>query len=188
MKNYDESVKINHNVNWPYSPYHSYRILIIGGSGSGKTNVSLNLTEHQRPDIDKIYLDVKDPFELLINWREKGIEILKNPKAFIGYSQTNDDVYEHLENYNSTKKRGVLIVFCDVIADMESNKTSSPIVTELFLRGRTLDIFHIFISQSHFKMRLNATYFVLKILNKRKPQQISSNHLSDIDSKDFMKL
>ena len=71
---------------------------------------------------------------------------------------------------------------------MESNKTSSPIVTELFLRGRTLDIFHIFISQSHFKMRLNATYFVLKILNKRKPQQISSNHLSDIDSKDFMKL
>ena len=38
MKNYDESVKINHNVNWPYSPYHSYRILIIGGSGSGKTH------------------------------------------------------------------------------------------------------------------------------------------------------
>ena len=75
MKNYDQSVKINHNPNWPYIPDHPYRILIIGGSGSGKTNVLLNLIKHQRPDIDKIYLYVKDPFEskyqLLINGREK---------------------------------------------------------------------------------------------------------------------
>ena len=60
MKNYDESVKINHNPIWSYIPEHLYRILIIGGSGSGKTNVLLNSIIHQRPDIDKIYLQVKD--------------------------------------------------------------------------------------------------------------------------------
>ena len=63
MKNYDQSVKINHNTNWPYIPDHSYRILIIGGSGSGKTNVLMNLIKHQRPDIDKMYLYFKDPLE-----------------------------------------------------------------------------------------------------------------------------
>ena len=63
MENYDQSVKINHNTNWLYIPDHTYRILIIGGSGSRKTNVILNLIKHQRPDIGKIYLYVKDPFE-----------------------------------------------------------------------------------------------------------------------------
>ena len=71
----------------------------------------LNLIKHQRPDIDKIYLYVKDPFEstyqLPINGREKkkGIEILKNSKAFIGYSQTIDDVYENLEGCNQKKEK-----------------------------------------------------------------------------------
>ena len=88
MKNYDQSVEINHNPNCPYIPDHPYRILTIGGSESGNINVLLNLIKHQRPDTDKIYLYVKDPFEskyqLLIIGREKvGIEILKNPKAFI---------------------------------------------------------------------------------------------------------
>ena len=146
-----------HNLNKLYISYQLYRILIIGGSGSGKTNVLLNLIKHQRPDIDKIYLYVKDPFEskyqLLINGREKvGIENLKNPKAFIDYSQTIDDVYENLEDYNPTKKRRVLIVFDDMIADMESNKKLSPKVTELFLRGRKLNISLVFISQSYFKV------------------------------------
>ena len=97
MKNYDQSVEIKHNLNWAYIPDHPYKILIIGGSGLGKTNVLLNLIRHQRPDIDKIYLYVKDSFEskyqLLINGREKvGIKTLKNPKAFFDYSQTIDDV------------------------------------------------------------------------------------------------
>ena len=75
MKNYNQSVEINHNPNWSYIPDHPYRILIIGGSGSGKTNVLLNLIKNQRPDIDKIYLYVNDPFESkyqsLIKEREK---------------------------------------------------------------------------------------------------------------------
>ena len=86
MKNYDESVDIKHNPNWPYIPAHPYRILIIDGSETGKTNVLLNLIKHQRPDIDKIYLYNKDPFEskyqLLINEREKvANEKLKKPKG-----------------------------------------------------------------------------------------------------------
>ena len=87
----------------------------------------LNLIKHQRPDIDKIYLYVKDPFEskyqLLINGREKvGNLKLKKSKAFIDYSQTIDDVYENVEDYNLTKKRKVFIMFDDMIADMEANK------------------------------------------------------------------
>ena len=116
MKNYDESVEINHIKNWPYIPNHPYRILIIGGSGSGKTNMLLNLVKDQQPDIDKIYLYVKDPFEsnyqTLINGREKWrIKNLKNPKAFINYSQTIDDVSKYLEGYNPKK---MLVVFPSV--------------------------------------------------------------------------
>ena len=91
IKNYDQSVEINRNPNWPYIPDHPDRILIVGGAGSVKTNILLNVIKHQRPDIDKIYLFVKDPFEwkyqFLINGREiVRIEILKNPKPFIDYS------------------------------------------------------------------------------------------------------
>ena len=94
----------------------------------------LKLIKHQQPDIDKIYLYVKDPlkskYQLLINGREKvGIENLKSPKAFIHYSRKIDNVYGNLEDYNPTKKRRVSIVFDDMIADMESNKKLSPIVT-----------------------------------------------------------
>ena len=192
MKNYDQSVEINHNPNRSYIPDHPYRILIAGDSGSGKTNLLLDLTKHQRPDIDKIYLYVKDPFEsehqLLINGREKiGIESLKNPKAFVDYSQTVDDVYGHLEDYNPTKKRRVLIVFDDMISDMESNKKLSPIATELFLRGRKLNFLLTLISQSYFKVskfiRLDVThYFIMKIPKKF----LASNHSFEIDFTDCM--
>ena len=156
------------------------------------------MVKHQRSDIDKIYLYIKDPFklkcQLLIDEREKvRIENLKNPKAFVDYSQTIDDVYENLEDYNPTKKRRVLIVFDDMIADMESNKKLSPKVTELFLRGKKLNISLDFLSKSYFKVpetiRLNSTnYFIMKIPNKSELQQIASNHSFDIDSQDFMKL
>ena len=107
---------------------------------------------YQLSDIDKIYLYVKDPFEskyqLHINGREKGgIEKLKNPKSFIDYSQTVDDAYENLKDYNPIKKRRVLIVFDNMIWNII--KKISPIVTELFLRGRKLNISLVFISQSY---------------------------------------
>ena len=131
---------------------------------------------------------------MLINAAKKvGIKRLKNPKAFIDYSQTIHDVYENLEDYNPTKKRRVLIVFDDMITDMEFNEKLSPIVTELFLERKKLNISLAFTSQSHLKvpkaLRLNATrYFIIKLPNKRELQQIASNNLSDIDFKDFMKL
>ena len=149
MKIYDKSFKKNHNPNLLYIPDHPYTILIICGSGSGKTNVLLNLIKHQRPDTDKIYLYIKDPFEskyqLLNNGGEKvGIENLKNPKTFIDYSQTIDDVYKDLEDYQPTKKRKVLIDFDNMIGDIESNKKLSLIVTEFFLRARKLNISLVF--------------------------------------------
>ena len=74
IKNYDESIEINHNLNWPYILDHPYMVLIVGGLGSGKTNVLLNSIRNQQPHIDKTYLYVKDSFEskyqLLIIGRE----------------------------------------------------------------------------------------------------------------------
>ena len=63
VKNYDELLLINYNQNWPYISDHFDRILIIGSSGSGKTNELLNFIKHQQPDVDKIYLYVKNPFK-----------------------------------------------------------------------------------------------------------------------------
>ena len=86
-----------------------------------------------------------------------------------------------------------MIVFDDMIADMINNEKLNPIVTELFIRGRKLNIYIFFITQSYFKVpkdvRLNSThFFIMKILNKRELQQIALNHSSDIDFKDFMKI
>ena len=118
---------------------------------------------------------------------------LKNPKALIDYSQKIDDVYENLEEYNATKKRKVLIVFDDMIANMEVNKKLTPMLTELFSRRRKLKISLVFISQSNFKVpktiRLKVThYFIMKIPNKTELLQIASSQLSDIAFKDSMKL
>ena len=93
MINFDDYTnenKTKYNQNWPYIPDHPYRILIIGGSGSGKSNVLLNLIENQ-PDIDKIYLYAKDhheaKYQYWINIREKvGLKRFNDPKAFIEYS------------------------------------------------------------------------------------------------------
>ena len=104
----------------------SIRILIIGGSGSGKTNALLNLINNQ-PDIDKIYLYTKDPYEakyqLLISKKEStGLKLLFDPKAFIEYSNDMQDVYKKIEEYNADEERKILIVFDDMIADVINKK------------------------------------------------------------------
>ena len=147
MINFDDYVnenKTEHNKNWPYTPDYPYRILIIGGSGSGKTNVLLNLIENQ-PDIDKIYLYGKDPceakYQYLINIHEKvGLKRFNDPKAFIEYFNDMHNVYKNIDDYNSDKENKSLIVFDDMIADTIHNKKLNSIVTELFISGRKLNI------------------------------------------------
>ena len=168
MINFDDYTNeniIEHNLKWPHIPDHPYRILIIVGSGSRKTNALLNLINNQ-PNIGKIYLYAKDPYEkkyqYLINKREKvGLSHFSDPKAFMEYSNDMKDVYKNIEDYNPIKKRKVLIKY--------------------------------FITQSYFKVpkdvRLNSThFFIMKIPNKRELQQIALNHSSDIDFKDFMNI
>ena len=104
---YSNENKIKHNSDWSYIPYHPYRILIIGGSGSGKTNTLLNLINNQ-PDIDKIYLYAKDPYEMkyqyLINKRESvGINHFNDSKAFIECSNDMQDVCENIDESNPDK-------------------------------------------------------------------------------------
>ena len=103
------------------------------------------------------------------------------------------DVYKNIDEYNPDKENKILIVFDDMIADMINNKKLNSIVTELFIRGRKLNISLVFITQSYFKVskdvRLNSThFFIMKIPNNRELQQISLNHLSDINSKYFIKI
>ena len=144
-------------------------------------NALLNLINNQ-PDIDKLCPYAKDPYEAkyqyLINKREKlGLDHFNDPKAFIDYSNNMQDVYKNIEEYNLGEKRKVLIVFDDMIADMiNDNKKLIPVVTELFIRGRKLNIAIVFVTQSYFKVpkdvRLNSThFFIMRIPNKRELEQ-----------------
>ena len=110
----------------------------------------MNLINNQ-PDIDKIYLYKKNPYEAkyryLISKHQKVVlDHSKDPKASIEYSNDMQDVYKNIEDYNLGKKRKVLIVFDDMIADMINNKKLNPVVTELFIRDRKLNISIAFIS------------------------------------------
>ena len=115
-----------HNEKWPYIPDHPYRIMITGGAGSGKRNVLINLINEQN-NIDKIYLYGKDlgelKYEFLIKKHENvGIKHLNNPNAFIECSNTMDDVYENINDYNPIKKGEKLIGFDNMTADITKNK------------------------------------------------------------------
>ena len=112
---------------------------------------------------------------------------------FIEYSNTMDDVYNNIDYYNLKRKRKVLIVFDDMIADIMTNKKFQAIIKELFIRCRKLNISLVFITQSYFsvpkEVRLNSThYLIMKIHNRRELQQIAIDHSADIDYKDFLKI
>ena len=114
-----------HNKKWSFIPDYPYRILITGGSWSGKTNTLLNLIKEQ-DDINKIYLHAKDlsapKYELLIKKHEDpGIKHLNDSNASIECSDTMDDVYENIDEYKPTRRRKILLVFDDMIADIMSN-------------------------------------------------------------------
>ena len=157
----------------------------------------MNLIEDQ-PDIDKIYFYAKDSCEAkyqnLIKIREKvGIDHHNDPRAYIEYSNDMRDVYKNISYYNPYKENKILIVFDDMIADMINNKKLNSIVTELFIRGRKLNISLVFITQSYFKVpkdvRLNTThFFITKIPSKGELKQIVTNHSLDISPKDFINI
>ena len=116
--------------------------------------------------IDKIYLCVKDlnepKYQLLIKKREDvGIKHLNDPKVFIEYSVTVDDVYNNIDDYNPKRNKKNLIVFDDIIGDINANKKFQTIIKDLFFRCRKLNISLAFIRQSFFfvprKIRLNST-------------------------------
>ena len=157
----------------------------------------INLINEQN-DIDKIYLyarDLSEPkYEYLIKKREDaGIKHLNNPNAFIKCSNTMDDVYENINDYNLIRKRKILLVFDDMIADITTNKTFQATIKELFIRCRKLNISLVFIAQYYLSVpkdvRLNsAHYLIMKINNRKELQNIATNHSADSDYKDFMEI
>ena len=158
----------SHNLKSPYIRDRPYRILIIGGSGSGKTSALLNLINNH-PDIDKIYLYAKDPYEakyqFLINKREStGLKHFNDFKASIEYSDEMPDVYKNINEYNENREGKILIAFDAMIVDLIDKKKLNSIVTELFIRSRKLNVSLVFITQSYFKVpkdvRLNSTHFL----------------------------
>ena len=104
-----------------------------------------------------------------------------------------DDIHKNIEEHNPNKKRKILIAFYDMIDDMLGNKKPNPIVTELFIRVRKLNISIILIIQSQFTVpkdiRLSSThYFLMKIQEKKQLQQYAFNHSSDIEFQDLLNL
>ena len=141
MIHFDNIINENneeHNKKWPYILDHPYRVLIMCGSGSGKANTLLNLINEHK-DVDKIYLYAKDlsepKYEYLIkNHENAGKEHVYDDSAFIEYCNTMDDVYKNIDDYNRNRRRKILIVFDDMIADIMANKKLQAIIKELFIR------------------------------------------------------
>ena len=191
MFNFDD-ITDKTNRDWPY------RKLIIGPSGSVKNNYLLNSTQKDNNIIDKIYLYAKDleepKYQLLIKKREQArTKNLKNPTAFIEYSNNMDDIYDNIEDYNKKRKRKILVIFYDMISHVMSNKKVQQILKYLFIGCRKLNISLCFLTQSYFSVskivRLNCIHYIIfKLNNKRELQNIAINHSADINYKDFVKI
>ena len=188
----NKNMSSSEDSDWPL------RMLIIGPSGSGKTlHTLLHLINNLHP-IDKIYLYAKDihkpKYEYLIYKREQaGIKNLNDPHAFIEYSDDMNDVLDDINNYNKNRDKKVLIVFDDMIADIEYNKNFKQIIKELFYRARKINVSIAFITQSYFRAlkdaRLNSTHYILmKIGNKKELKRIAEEKSGHLDYKDFLKI
>ena len=196
MLNLDNIVS-NNNTSFSEDNDSPFRMLIIGPSGSGKTNTLLHLINNLHP-IDKIYLYAKDihepKYEYLINKRDQvGIKNLNDPHAFIEYSDDMNDVLDDINNYNKNRNKKVLIVFDDMIADIEYNKNLKPIIKELFYRACKINVSIVFITQSYFRalkdVKLNSTHYILmKIGNKKELKRIAEEKSGHLDYKDFLKI
>ena len=139
--------------------------------------------------------DLSEPkYEHFIKKSEDaGIKHLNNSNAFIQCSDSMDDVYENINDYNPIRKRKKIIAFDDMIADIMTNKRLQAVIRELFIRCRKLNISLVFITQSYFSVpkdvRLNSThYLIMKINNRRELQNIAINHSADIDYQDLKKI
>ena len=133
-------------------------------------------------------------YEFLIkNCENAGIRYLNDPNAFIECSNTRDDIYENINDYNPGRRGKILIAFDDMIAGIMTIKEFKAIIKELFIRCRKLNISLVFILQSHFSLpkdaRLNSThYLIMKINNGRELQNMAINHSADIDYQGFKKI
>ena len=150
--------------------------MIIGGSESGKTNALFNLIKEQ-DYIDEIYLYAKNlsdsKYEFLIKkLKDVGTKYCNDPNAFIECSNRMDDVYQNIDDYNPTRKRKILIVFHDMIADIMANKKFQTIIKQLFIRCRKVNISLVFITQFYFfllkDVRLNSIHYLIMRINNRK--------------------
>ena len=118
---------------------------------------------------------------------------LNDPNPFIECSNTMGDVYENIHDYNSSRKRKILILFDGMSADIMTNKNFQAIIKELFIRCIKLNISLVFITQSYFSVtkniRLNSKhYLIMKINNKRELKNIAINHSADINYQDFINI
>ena len=192
MFNLDNITTKNNNKDWPY------RKLIIGPSRSAKTNYLLNSIQKENNIIDKIYFCTKDleepKYQFLIEKREKaGLKYLNDKNLFNEHSNTMDDIYESIEDYNKKRKRKVLIVFYNMISHVMSDKKAQQVLKSLFIRCRKLNISISFLIQSYFRVpkdvRLNCSHYIIfKLSSKRELQNIAINHSTDSDYKDFIKI
>ena len=163
--NFDNITEKDNNKDWPC------RKLIIGPSGSDKTNYLLNSIQKGNNIIDKIYLYAKDleepKYKLLIDKREKaGINFNNDSNAFIEYSNSMDHILSDIEDYNKKTKRKILIIFDDMISHVMSDKKAQQILKDLFLRCRKLNISlcffntNIFFSIKRCRTKLYSLYFI----------------------------
>ena len=156
--------------------------------------MTILFTKEQDNDniIDKIYLYAKDLNEpryqfLIKRCEDVGIKHLNAPQAIIEYSQYVNDVHNNIVDYNPNRNRKILIEFDDMVADIMTNGKIQAMIKKKTIKLYKYHSSHNLIFSVLKKVRLNSTcYLIMKIRNKRRLQNIATNHSAEIDYKDFM--